>query len=654
MCAPWSNWKSDVGHIMKSQRLILGVAGLLALQGPSASVATGQAPDDAGSLEALLDTRVSAASLYAQTAADAPASVTIVTAEDISRFGWQTLEEVLSWVRGFHTTNDRNYSYVGVRGFSLPTDYNNRVLLLLDGNPVNDAFYGMMPAGFDLGIDLRTLEVIEIVRGPGSALYGSNAMFAVVNLVSKPHEAGGWVSASGGSQRARRASAGAALSINGFDVGISGSYGRTEGEDLYFPELGLARDMDGEEYHSFAGNLSRGAWTVSARMSGRHKQVPTASWGSALNDDRTRTYDEWGGVSLRFAPTLDASSGLELKLNVDHYFYDGRYASESGLSADENDVNRWTVAGHYRRDLRPDNRLVVGADFRRVWQASYHLWDADTVWFDEDFPYSSWSAFIQDEHDVTAELSLLVGVRHDASGLGFARTSPRAALVWAPLRSTTLKALYGEAFRAPSVYERYYEDEAFRAGPLEPELARTAEIIWEQRIAPSVQTTVSAFATRMTDLIETTEDSSGIASYQNAQSAVSRGIEAELQARRDGLAGRAVYTYTHVRVEGERATNSPAHLLRLGFAAPLSPRYDLALETRWESGRLTVRDSRTHDALYADANLSVRDVLPGVTARLSIRNLLDADNAAPAGFEHVQAAIPQPGRRLELQLDYEF
>ena len=120
---------------------------------------------------------VSTASKFPQAIREAPASITVVTAEEIRRFGYRTLGDVLRSVRGFYTTYDRNYAYVGMRGFARPGDYNTRVLLLVDGHRLNDDIFDQAPIGTDFPIDLSLVERVEVIRGPASSLYGTNALF---------------------------------------------------------------------------------------------------------------------------------------------------------------------------------------------------------------------------------------------------------------------------------------------------------------------------------------------------------------------------------------------------------------------------------------------------------------------------------------------
>ena len=143
------------------------LAGLL-LAGSATSLSAQAVTDSMVlSLDSLLSTKISTAAKYQQTMSEAASSVTIITAEDIHRHGYRTLPEALAATRGFYLSYDRNYSFLGARGFSRPSDYNNRILVLVDGNAINESVFGGAPVGTDLGVPMESLERIEIVRGPG-------------------------------------------------------------------------------------------------------------------------------------------------------------------------------------------------------------------------------------------------------------------------------------------------------------------------------------------------------------------------------------------------------------------------------------------------------------------------------------------------------
>jgi outer membrane receptor protein involved in Fe transport len=101
---------------------------------------------------------VSAASKHPQTISNAPSSVSVVTREELKRQGYRTLAEALRSLRGFYGSYDRNYDYIGVRGFLRPGDYNDRILLLVNGHAYNDDIYQTAPLGYDFGIDLEAID----------------------------------------------------------------------------------------------------------------------------------------------------------------------------------------------------------------------------------------------------------------------------------------------------------------------------------------------------------------------------------------------------------------------------------------------------------------------------------------------------------------
>ena len=123
------------------------------------------------SLEELADLPIDSvygASSYNQKVTEAPSSITIVTSDEIQRYGYRTLADILRSVRGFYVTYDRNYSFLGVRGFSRPGDYNARVLLLVDGHRLNDNIFGAALIGTEFPLDVDLIERVEIIRGPSS------------------------------------------------------------------------------------------------------------------------------------------------------------------------------------------------------------------------------------------------------------------------------------------------------------------------------------------------------------------------------------------------------------------------------------------------------------------------------------------------------
>src|SRR6195256_959190 len=154
----------------------------------TASAAWAQTPLPDLSLEDLMELdagQVFGASERLQPAIEAPASVSFITAQEIARYGYRTLAEILRGVRGMYVTNDRNFSFLGTRGFAKPGDYNSRILLLINGHRVNDNVFGQAEIGAEFGLDPAMFERVEVIRGPASSLYGDSAFFAVVNVMTR-------------------------------------------------------------------------------------------------------------------------------------------------------------------------------------------------------------------------------------------------------------------------------------------------------------------------------------------------------------------------------------------------------------------------------------------------------------------------------------
>ena len=279
---------------------------------------------------------ITSASKFDQKALTAPSSVTVVTSEQIRLFGYRTLGEILDGVCGFYTSNDRNYDYLGVRGLSRPGDYNTRVLILLNGVRMNEPVYSSSSIGGDFVLDVELIDRIEVIRGPSSSLYGTNAFFAIVNVFTKTGSQLGSAEIAGEAASydtyRGRLSYGNAFA-NGLDFMVSATALDSTGHDrLYYPEFddpatnhGVAENADAEDYQNFFASLKYKDFSLNAVYGARNKTVPTAPWGTVFNDPRLFTDDRHTYINLGYGVDLGSDSRLDATVYYNKYDYDGVY-----------------------------------------------------------------------------------------------------------------------------------------------------------------------------------------------------------------------------------------------------------------------------------------------------------------------------------------
>jgi iron complex outermembrane receptor protein len=357
---------------------------------------------------------------------------------------------------------------------------------------------------------MDAVERVEIVRGPGSALYGTNAMFAVINVITKTGNSvdGLLASADMGNFGVRQGSFLYGREFaSGLDISFAGEMRDRDGVDLYFPEYddpatnnGIAENLDWDESVGAVGRVTYGPWSIQGVRTARRTGVATGSYETDFNDSRGQSLDKLNIQEIRFEQNAADRSQLMLRAAHKMYTYEGSWFYEGSNAPDEAATHSVVIEGQYRRDLSPTNRLIVGAEYVNHYESVYRYEDAD---FDQDRPYSVASAFVQNEHRPTPKVILSLGARLDRySTVGNALT-PRAAVVYHPLRSTSLKLLYGEAFRAPGMYEIHYTDQWYSANSdLETEKIRTSELVWEQQLTPRLTSTLSIYHYSLRQLID--------------------------------------------------------------------------------------------------------------------------------------------------------
>jgi iron complex outermembrane receptor protein len=626
------------------------------------------------SLEDLLKLKVETvfgASRVVQEITHAPASVTVITREEIRAHGYRTLAHVLRSVRGFYVTNDRNYSYVGIRGFARPGDYNCRVLVLVNGHRLNDAVFEGALLGTESPLDIALFERVEVIRGPSSSVYGTSAFFGVVNLVTRPGGSLNGVEAEAqlGSEMTRsgRVTVGGRTS-RGIEGLASATGFATDGNRrLYYPEFddgalggGIAHDADADTSRSAFGSASAGSLQLQAGYGSRRKTVPTGAFETIFDDPRTRTRDARTFVDLQFTHRVRPRTTMLLRAAYDHYEYDGSYAYEPGLFRD-NARGAWvtTEATGIRRFQR--HALTAGIEYRNNLRQNQSAVDETGVLLDDRRSSQTVGAYAEDEFRITSKVLLNAGLRFDDYFEGFGSTvNPRVALITSPFEATTIKVLYGRAFRAPNPYELYY-DKSILSAELGPERISTREIVAEQRIGTRMQVTASLFQNHVTDLITQRSGSDETLDglyYENLDGITATGTELELQTDLPGhLRTRVAYAYGSTRDAATRlrVSNSPGQVATVVFDAPVARTGLVAAFNGHSIGpRRTVHDGRVPGAFVADVTLSRYPSRRGLGFSASLHNLFNASYGDPGSVEHRQQIIVQDGRTIRVRATWHY
>lgn len=652
---------------------------MLMLLLPATAAATDEdAPFLEMSLEDLMEVEVVyGVSKYEQRASDAPASITIIRAEEIALHGYRTLAEVLSNVRGFYTSYDRNYNYLGVRGFGRPGDYNTRVLVLIDGHRQNDNIYSASSVGTEFCLDLDVIDRIEVIRGPGSSIYGTNAMFGVINIITKTTSERASIEGATGPDGLRSgrfvASGGATSPLKWM---ISGSEYRRSGDDLFYENFntsktnfGVAHRVDKDEYKRF---FARGEWHglgLITVTSDREKTLPTGAWGTVFNDPRNRTIDRFSWVGLDWSRGVGGTVDLWAAAGYHRYEYRGDYVYEDYAATDPEapgtiilkdmaDGSWWTAESRAALQTSPRSKITVGFEGVYSGQERQKTLDPYGLYLDEDRPAWTWGCYLQEDFSAADWAQLSVGARLDRYKRLGSTLNPRGSVVLSPSKGSRLKLIYGTAFRAPNAYELYYSDGGYSAKPsldLEPERIHTVGSILEQYLGNNSFGSVEYFRFRMSDLIENRVDpADSLLVFDNRGRAEAEGIE--FGVRREwagGVVGRCGLVFQRA-VDGrtdERLSNSPGRLGYLSASVPvLMGRGGVALDLRYVGDRATLDGGKVESYWVTDVAGSVWVVPQRLRLVGRVTNLLNATYSDPGSEEHLQPSIEQDRRGWRLSM----
>lgn len=630
-------------------------------------------PQETPSLEQLLNTpltdipaqiEVSTASRFTQASSQSANLTYVVTASDIALFQYQTLAQILQSLPGIYLSTDGAFQYIGVRGLGQPGDFNSRLLFLLDGVRINENIYDAGLLGSDAIIDVENIERIEFAAGPGAAVYGNNAFFGVVNILTKT------------AQQLRGAAVKLSLQSDGANKYFFHTAQRLEqGSEWWFsaghqqhPQIPLAFPIPEGFADSFAplnnehltrlrlggkhqGLRLQALWSAQRRHSPDLVPMPQGWLAAPVRDQNDNLL-----LSLAHQQELSDNLNLSGHLNYNSSEYQRAmplFHPELGLTSLNSDqLGRW-----YSGDLLLQYQglaahdLLAGVEFQDDvrQQIEVRLRDDDELLQGYYGHNQRRSLFLQDQWQYSATQSLLLGARYDDARVNGSRISPRLGWVWQWSEAQQVKVLYGSAYRAANLYE-FATNFSFDQPVPQDEVINSTELVYEQRLSPRFSYRLAWFDADMRRLIRMTPDA---AVFSNAQRIHQHGLNLDLDWRfNSGQMLTAAWSWQRGRDASDYPLqNSPQHLLKLQYSQPLPLWHTQLTIQALALSRRQVGDSLLpgYGLLHAGLQFQLH---PHHQLVLQLYNLLDK-----AVYDRPMLLNPptvQPGRMLSLSWSWQL
>jgi iron complex outermembrane receptor protein len=656
------------------------------------------------SMDDLMSLKVNISTHSEQTLSRAPSVVSVITAEDIKATDATNLTDILQSVPGiFIRSNLFGFRpQITFRGAAGP-----HTLVMVNGAPIKDLVWN---AGiFWKGLPTSMIERVEIIRGPGSALFGSDASAGVINVITKTagrikHSEVGIRAGSFDTQTGWMQHGG---NWNGYEISFTADLSHTDGHDPYIAADGQTKQDEavlltnpaylpvssapGYAHYGWTGkdirlSIAKDNWRLLADYMA-HDNLEIGLTGAAVLDPLTRGSDSRYDLALLynnadFAPNW----GLNAEFRLHHLAYtsgDGFHERPPGYT----DATGTYLNGYINqmRSAERDMNIEVSGLYTGIRQHAVRLGGghkSDSLYSVEqylnkgtgpdgnplpvngplvdvsDSPYAFAPEksrrinyiFLQDVVTLSTDWELTAGARYDHYSDFGGALNPRLALVWQSTDRLTTKLMYGEAFRAPSYLELYAPTAATKPNPsLVPERSQTWDLSFSYIAPKNLKLGLDLYRFTQSDLIAA--DSTN--QFQNMGNNTAHGIELEAQWQATKLL-RISGNLTH-REESIAFNSAPRHTAYLRADWAFAPNWNWNVQTNWIGKRpLPAGDARAPLNAYTLVDTTIRYFHHGNwELAASIRNLFDVD-AREYSSASLPNNLPLPGRSFFAELTHRF
>lgn len=641
------------------------------------------------SLEQLLDVPVTGSTLTEETLKTVPAAVSVFTREHIDRLGLDYLYELLNLVPGFQFNRNANnglaYTY-SARG-RRTTQQSLEVMLLIDGKVVNDPRAGSPDITLPL-FPLARIERLEVIRGPGSALYGSSAFTGVINIITRKQQKS--LALAYGSQQRRQLEGFWSQSVGGWETDVFVHAYKDNGDEFILPDTFSGKPITtSDPRQQLAADLAlkRGDTRIDLSYNRANTEdfYQSDNTANGFNANERELWDISFDQGFKWLPNTRS----QLVLSYQQFSYDfslyvagpGALASvssprsnepfwgDAGLAGDSwrsTFSNDWSIDDkssaqwglQWARHEETRASALGNFDLIQLSQRQFPI----TFYGDEGkvFPIgteesqSNTGAYIQYLRNLRESTRLTLGGRYDEYAKLDGRFSPRLGLVEQLNKTYSLKLLYGEAFRAPTLAETGLINNPLLFGnpDLNHEIVKTWDLVlmgnWK-----ATNLSVGVFQNRYEQPIETVFVGAA-RTYQNSPGEKSQGVEVEwAQELSNHWSLRSTYTYMDLPASAFREAAQMGSF-EINYAAE---KWNWNLLGFYQDERqtpITPTSEKTLDDFWMLNTQWCYQFSAGYELKLQVKNITDETAATPAQSLGKLDGITNRGRELSAEVEWRF